>query len=131
VWGVLPRRTRLEQDTKEGSEGESEEVADAKLFPFYVDTVATDSSEARPVFAMPLGEAITYASITISTPGKDGNFYVRFLAAAFASEAPVLTTRSLVFIRLTCFRYGGLCQQSSRNGESRVPSSRRAAGGSS
>ena len=32
--------------------------------------------EGRPVFSMPLSEAITYASITISTPGTDGQFYV-------------------------------------------------------
>ncbi|CDZ98175.1 Rho GTPase-activating protein [Phaffia rhodozyma] len=30
----------------------------------------------KPVFAMPLSEAITYASITISTPAPDGEYYV-------------------------------------------------------
>ncbi|KAL7415513.1 Rho GTPase activation protein [Mrakia frigida] len=45
----------------------------------YQSTTATTSTaptEGRPVFSMPLSEAITYASITISTPGPDGTFYV-------------------------------------------------------
>lgn len=38
--------------------------------------LASSSSAGKPVFAMPLGEAITYASITISTPAPSGEFFV-------------------------------------------------------
>ena len=84
--------------------------------PFTSVSILTAPTEGRPVFSMPLSEAITYASITISTPGPDGTFYVWgvvptvvarwfvqqpfLLPPSLLPSSPSSLTRSLVLVGL-------------------------------
>lgn len=48
----------------------------SELTALSLDDLDSEEAAGKPVFAVPLSEAITYASITISTPGPNGDFFV-------------------------------------------------------
>lgn len=51
-------------------------VAPVGIDSLSLDGLDSEEAAGKPVFAVPLSEAITYASITISTPGPNGDFFV-------------------------------------------------------